>query len=181
MGSSCSFRGISPEIDPARRAPQTFQIWKIMPAIRSIFDLGFLGLGRSFWGTFLVRFQVELFLLSSCCPVKRGNRAGSSRNESNYSRRGTQISFPLFQVRSCENFGLAHFSTFMLEKKVEETEPPFWSIVSLLTTKLKNELDRNSLNSDSREAKNWSGYLSESSQTHSEKSRPDFLSIRGNN
>ena len=30
----------------------------------------------------------------SYCPVKRGNRAGSSRNESDYSRRGTRISFP---------------------------------------------------------------------------------------
>ena len=46
----------------------------------------------------------------SFCPVKRGNRAGSSRNESDYSRRGTQISFPLLESRSCENFGLAHLS-----------------------------------------------------------------------
>ena len=30
--------------------------------------------------------------------------------ESDYSRRGTQISFPFLESRSCENFGLAHFS-----------------------------------------------------------------------
>ena len=34
----------------------------------------------------------------SFCPIKRGNRAGSSRNESDYSPRGTQISFPLSRV-----------------------------------------------------------------------------------
>ena len=37
----------------------------------------------------------------------------------------------------------------------------------------------NSRNCDNREAGNWSGYLSESSQTHSEKSRLDFLSLPG--
>ena len=49
---------------------------------------------------------------ASFCPVKRGIRAGSCRNESDHSRRGTQISFPLLESRSCENFGLliAHFS-----------------------------------------------------------------------
>ena len=49
--------------------------------------------------------------------MKRGNRAGSSRNESGYSRRGTQTSFPFLESRSCENFGLAHFLIFLLEKK----------------------------------------------------------------
>ena len=46
---------------------------------------------------------------------------------------------------------------------------------------LKNELVRDSLDCDCREAENWSGYLSESSQSHSEKSRLDFLSLRGKN
>ena len=46
----------------------------------------------------------------SFCPVKRGNQAGFSRNESDYSRRGTQTSFPLLESRSCEKFGVAHFS-----------------------------------------------------------------------
>ena len=46
----------------------------------------------------------------SFCPAKGGNRAGSSRNESDYSGRGTQTSFPLLESHSCEKFGLAHFS-----------------------------------------------------------------------
>ena len=52
---------------------------------------------------------VFFFFHVSFCHVKRGNRAGSSRNEFDYSRRGTQTSFPLLDYRSCENFGLAHF------------------------------------------------------------------------
>ena len=47
----------------------------------------------------------------SCWPVQRENRAGSSRHESDYSRRGTQISFPLLECRSRENFGQAPFSS----------------------------------------------------------------------
>ena len=46
----------------------------------------------------------------SLCPVTRENRAGSSQNESDYYRRGTQIRFPLLEGLSCENFGLAPFS-----------------------------------------------------------------------
>ena len=61
----------------------------------------------------------------SFCPVKRGNRAGSSRNEFDYSRRGTQISFLLLDCRSCDNFGLAHFFNF-LKKKVYQRGPPFF-------------------------------------------------------
>ena len=41
--------------------------------------------------------------------MKRGDRAGSSRNEFDYSRRGTQTSLPLLDYRSCENFGLRPF------------------------------------------------------------------------
>ena len=48
-----------------------------------------------------------------------------------------------------------------------------------LARKLKNELVRNYRNCNNRETGNWSGYLSESSQTHSEKSRLDFLSLPG--
>ena len=73
----------------------------------------------------------------SFCPVKRGNRTGSSRNESVYSRRGTQTSFPLLENRSCKKFGLAPFSIFLLEKKSVKTKPPFWSIASFLTAQLK--------------------------------------------
>ena len=69
-------------------------------------------------GDFLFRLQAELFCFQvSYCPVKRGNRADSSQNESDHSRRGTQAIFPLLESRSCENFGLAHFSFFLLEKK----------------------------------------------------------------
>ena len=50
-----------------------------------------------------------------------------------------------------------------------------------LPRKLKNELARNSRNCNNREAGNWCGYLTESSQTHSEKTRLDFLSSRGKN
>ena len=117
----------------------------------------------------------------SFCPVKRWNRVGSFRNEFDYSREGTQISFPLLDSRSCENFGLLIFQFSCWKKKVYQTEPPFWSTVSFLTTQLKNEPVRNSRNCYCREAENWSGYLSESSQTHSEKSRLDFLALRGKN
>ena len=53
--------------------------------------------------------QPDIFLLSSWFfdPVrqKTGNRAGSSRDEPAYSRRGTQTSFPLFEGRSqLQNF-----------------------------------------------------------------------------
>ena len=67
--------------------------------------------------TFVMRdvlFEVakrDLFALKLCfCPVRRGNRAGSSRNESDYSWRGVQIRFSLLESCSCENFGPAHFS-----------------------------------------------------------------------
>ena len=42
----------------------------------------------------------------------RGNWAGSSQNEFDYSRRGIQAIFPLLDCRSCEKFGLAHFFNF---------------------------------------------------------------------
>ena len=48
-----------------------------------------------------------------------------------------------------------------------------------LARNLKNELVRNYRNCDNREAGNWSGYLSESGQTHSDKSWLDFPSLRG--
>ena len=69
---------------------------------------GYLGLRPFLMGDFFVEVTNRAFFCFqvSYCPVKRGNRAGSSRNESDYSRRGTQISFPLLESRSCENFGL---------------------------------------------------------------------------
>ena len=53
---------------------------------------------------FLFCFQVGFF------PVRRGNRAGSFSNESDYSQRVAQIVFPLLDSRSCEKFRLAHCS-----------------------------------------------------------------------
>lgn len=68
--------------------------------------------------------QPDIFLLSSWFfdPVrqKTGNRAGSSRDEPAYSRRGTQTSFPLLENHSNENLGPAHFSVlFSCWKKVD--------------------------------------------------------------
>ena len=69
-------------------------------------------------GNFLFYVANRLFCFQvSFCPVKRGNRAGSSRNEVDYSWRGSQTSFSLLDCRCCENFWLPHFSIFLLEKK----------------------------------------------------------------
>ena len=76
----------------------------------------------------------------SFCPVQRGNRVGSYRNESDYSRKGTQTSFPLFESRSCENFGLDHFQFSCNKKNVDQTESPFCLTAIFLTRKSKNEL-----------------------------------------
>ena len=65
--------------------------------------------GGLFWGGYkqsFLGFQV------SYCPAKRGNQAGSSRNEFDSSRRGTQAIFPLLDCRSCEHFGLANIFNF---------------------------------------------------------------------
>ena len=70
-------------------------------------------IGRLLCGTFFFEVANGFFFLNfqvSFCPVKRGKRAGSSRNESDCSRRVTQMSFPLLESRSCEDFELAHFS-----------------------------------------------------------------------
>ena len=80
--------------------------WKGIGKAVSYGGLFFFGDKQSF-----LCFQV------SYCPAKRGNRAGPSRNEYDYSRRGTQAISTLLDCRSCENFGLAHFSIFLLEKK----------------------------------------------------------------
>ena len=50
-----------------------------------------------------------------------------------------------------------------------------------LARKMNNGLVRNGRNYDNREARNWSGYLSGSSHNHSEKSRLNFLALRGKN
>ena len=49
---------------------------------------------RFLWGLFFWGYNQSFFCFQvSYCPVKRRNQASSSRNESDYSRRGTQISF----------------------------------------------------------------------------------------
>ena len=83
-------------------------------------------------------FWVKSF--SSFCPVKRGYWAGSSRSEFDYFRSGTWTSFPLIDRRIWENFGIAHLSIFLLEKKRWSNRAPFWWTVSFLTKQLKNEL-----------------------------------------
>ena len=90
--------------------------------------------------------------------------------------------FPASRFSQSREFWTSSFFNFLAsKKKVDQTESPFGSTVSFLTTHWRNELVRNCRNCDSREAEHWSGYLSESSRTHSEKSRLDFFSLRGNN
>ena len=96
-------------------------------------------LGRFLRGTFFFRLWGIFCVQVSYCPAKGGNRAGSSMNEFDYSRRGTQTIFSLLDCRSncCENFGQAHFSVFLPEKKVDQTESQYLPIVSFLTIQLK--------------------------------------------
>ena len=61
---------------------------------------------------FFLRSQADFFNQVSFCPVKRGNRAGSSRNEFDCSR-STQTSSPLLDCRSCENFEFRTSSFFI--------------------------------------------------------------------
>ena len=70
--------------------------------------------------------------LTFICPVERGNQAGSSWNEFDYSPRGTRTSVPHLHCRSCNNFGVlvANIRTIGLENKVDQTELPFLSTVS---------------------------------------------------
>ena len=118
----------------------------------------------------------EFLLSSSFCPVKRGNRAGSSRNEFDYSRRGTQTTFPLLDFRSCEGVGLARFSIFLLEKEVDEKQNPLLDQLSVFWLhNSKMSLFEILATATLEKQKTWSGYLSESSQTHSER-RPGSIS-----
>ena len=85
------------------------------------------------------------------------------------------------------SLGLSLIFQFSCEqKKGDQTERPFWSNVSFLTTHPKNELSlvRNFRSCRlSRSGKLIWAYthLSESSQAHSEKSRLHFLALRGKN
>ena len=81
---------------------------------------------HEFWSCQAVLYA-ELFFFLGCkqrfswfqvsfSPVKRGNRAGSPRNEFDYSRRGTQTGFPLLDCRSCANFELIRTSQMCSQK-----------------------------------------------------------------
>ena len=87
---------------------------------------------RFLWGLFFLGYKQRFFCFQvSFRPVKRGNRAGSSRNEFNYSRRGTQTSFSLLDCRSCENFELAHSSVSLLENIKLIKQSPFFDQLSV--------------------------------------------------
>ena len=80
-------------------------------------------LGRLLCGTFLLKLQTEFcFFRSRFCPVKAGNRAGSSMNECEFSRIGTNTSLPLPESPKCWKCGLsiAPVSIFLLEKQVDQ-------------------------------------------------------------
>ena len=73
------------------------------------------------------------------------------------------------------------FDCVVRKLTVDQNGGSVCSTFFFLARKLKNELVRNYRNCDNREAGKWLGYLSASSQTHSEKSRLDFLSLQGIN
>ena len=76
-----------------------------MVASRTIFKEILVVEGRLLRRTFFLEVANRVFFCFEVgfCPVNRGNRAGSSRNESDYSRGGAQITLPLLDCRSCEN------------------------------------------------------------------------------
>jgi len=107
-------------------------------------------------------------------------------------RRGTstQISFLVFESRSCENFVLAQFSIGWSENwQLNKTRALFDQLFLFLARKLKNELLTvvpGSLKISqlrlSRSGKLvWVPLRAYGAQTHSEKSRLHFLTLRGKN
>ena len=71
--------------------------------------------GLFFWGCKQSCFCFQV----SCCPVKRGNQAGSSRNEFDYLRRGTQDpdQFPVYRLSQLREFRTSSFFNFLPRKK----------------------------------------------------------------
>ena len=101
---------------------------------------------------------------ASFCPVKRGNRAGSSRNESSTFGEVPRSASRFSRVAVAR---IPDYLIFQLcsQKTNSWSKRGFcWINFFVVARKLKNELVRNSRNCDNRKAINWSGYLSESSQ-----------------
>lgn len=92
------------------------------------FSLGFGHyLGPVICDDVFMRLQRRLFSFGCrFCPEKRGHRARYSCNESSFSRRGTQSSFPLLEGGVCKTSGywIAHCST-LLPKTLSNWSPPF--------------------------------------------------------
>ena len=89
--------------------------------------------------------------------------------------------FPAPRLSQLREFRTSSFFNCVVRKLTVDQN---WGSVwwkKKIASKLKNELLRNCRNCDNREAGKWPGYLSASSQTHSEKSLLDFLFLRGNN
>ena len=148
------------------RAPRKKRIWIFGKAV-------------SYGGLFFSRLQSFFCFQVTYCPVKRGNRADSSRNESDYSRRALPRSvFRFLRVAVARIRTSSFFNCVVRKLTVDQNGALCLNQLFFLARKLKNELVRNSRN---REAGKWPGYLSESSQTPSDESRLDFLSLRGNN
>ena len=72
-------------------------------------------------------FANTFFSVSNLVLLRRERKSSRfSRNEFDYSRRGTRTSVPHLDCRSCDNFGLllAKIPIIWLGKK-DQTEPPF--------------------------------------------------------
>ena len=140
-------------------------------------------LGSLVCRTFFLRLQTEVFVAFKLVLPRKERK--SSRVFSEWvwllSERCTDqfLASWFSQFREFKTSSFFNVLAINIKKSKNQTEPPFLSTASFLTTHVKKELNRNSRNCDSREAENWSGYLSKSSQTHSKKARLDFLALRG--
>ena len=89
-----------------------------------------------------------------------------------------------FSIFAVVRIRTSSFFTFFARKKSWSNRTPFVincqsSDYTIKRNGLLILIVWNSRNCDSREAEKWSGYLSESSQTHFEKTRLDFLAFTG--
>ena len=100
--------------------------------------------------------RVFFYFQVSFCHVKRGNRAGSSRNESDYSWRGTQT--PVSRLSQLREFRTSSCFNF-LARKTKGYQTDQLSVFSLHSWKM-----------------SWSEFLTTATL---EKRRLDFLALRG--